>query len=278
MKIVWSVLALSVLSLPIRAQCELQKLLASDLAQGDEFGSAVALQGDWALVGAPLDDDMGFQSGSVYVFRRNGSNWIEHQKLTASDGQPSDSFGFSVAMDDGTAVIGAPHESPQGSFDAGSAYVFELQSGTWVETTKIWGTPPSSTAHFGYAVSISGDRILVGAREDSEAGSAAGAAYVFERSSSSWTQGVKLLASDPGAFFGKSISLSGDVAVIGNSSSGPGGANQGAAYVFEWNGLQWQQAIKLQAQDGAASDFFGTSVAIAADRILVGADAHDHAA
>src|SRR5688572_17564813 len=195
MKIVWSVLALSVLSLPIRAQCELQKLLASDLAQGDEFGSAVALQGDWALVGAPLDDDMGFQSGSVYVFRRNGIGWIEHQKLTASDEQPSDSFGFSVAMDATRAVIGAPLQDPQGSFGAGSAYVFELQGSTWVETAKVWGMPTYSTAHFGYAVSISGDRILIGVRDDPQGGLSAGAAHIFERSGPGWVQRARLTAS-----------------------------------------------------------------------------------
>src|SRR5688572_4785775 len=108
MKIVLSVLALFVFSMSARAQCQLQKLLASDMEQGDRFGSAVAIQGDWLIVGSPQDDDMGLQSGSAYVFRRNGSGWVEHQKLTASDGQPSDSFGFSVAMDAGTAVIGAP--------------------------------------------------------------------------------------------------------------------------------------------------------------------------
>jgi hypothetical protein len=256
----------------------MQKLLASDMEQGDRFGSAVAIHGDWALIGAPQDDDRGLQSGSVYVFRRSGSGWIEHQKLTASDGQPSDAFGFSVAMDAGTAVIGAPFEAPQGSFGAGSAYVFELQGTMWAETGKIWATPSYSTAHFGYAVSLSLDRILVGAREDSQAGWAAGAAYVFDRSGPSWVQTVKLLASNPGAYFGQAVSLSGDVAVIGNSSDGPAGVNQGAAYVFEWNGVQWQQTIMLQAQDGAAWDFFGSSVTIANDRILVGANAHDHIA
>jgi hypothetical protein len=278
MKIVWNVLAVSVLSMSAWPQCQEQKLLASDMEQGDRFGSAVAIQGDWLIVGSPQDDDMGLQSGSAYVFRRNGNGWVEHQKLTASDGQPSDSFGFSVAMDGTTAVIGAPHESPLGSFDAGSAYVFELQSGTWVETVKIWGAPAFSSAHFGDSVSISSDRILIGARDDPQGGFSAGAAYVFDRSGSGWFQTTRLTASDPatGSFFGRAVSLSGDVAAIGSASSGPSGSNQGAAYVFEWNGVQWQQTIKLQAQDGATSDFFGTSVATSNDRILVGSPNHDH--
>jgi hypothetical protein len=277
MKIIWIVLALSVPSQASLAQCQVQKVLASDKEQGDRFGSAVAIQGDWMIIGSPQDDDLGLQSGSAYVFRRNGSGWIEHQKLSASDGQPSDAFGSSVSMDAGTAVIGAPFEVPQGSFGAGSAYVFELQGATWVETTKIWSTPPISTAHFGYSVSVSGDRILVGARDDSQWGFSSGAAYIFDRSGPGWIQTVRLTAGDPasGAGFGVVVSLSGDVAVIGSPGSGPA-SNQGAAYVFEWSGAQWQQTSKLQAQDGAASDFFGTSVAIANDRILVGSQAHGH--
>jgi hypothetical protein len=278
MRVVGTLCALLALSAPAHAQRQVQRLLASDMAQGDEFGTSVAIAGDWALIGAPLDDDFGLQSGSVYVFRRNGIGWTEVQKLTASDGQPSDSFGFSVAMEGTTAVIGAIHEAAQGTYDAGSAYVFELQGGVWIETAKIWATPTFSTAHFGWDVSISGNRILVGARDDPHGGLSGGAAYVFELSGPSWVQTIKLLPADPamGSFFGQAVSLSGDVAVIGSSTGGPAGVNQGAAYVFEWNGAQWLQTIKLQASDGVASDFFGTSMAIGDERIVVGAAGHDH--
>ena len=261
-----------------RAQCQAAKLTASDMAQGDEFGTSVAIAGDWALIGKPQDDDIADQSGAAYLYLRNGAAWPQYQKLKASDAEFGDAFGTSVAMSGTVAVVGAPDEFPQGVFDAGAAYVFEFNGASWVETAKLWASDASSTAHFGLACAVSGNRLLIGAKDESHAGMSSGAAYLFERSVTGWVEVAKLVASDaaPGDAFGRSVALDGNVALIGApSADGPTSFDFGAAYVFE-NGASWSQVAKLVASDGTTSDFFGISVGVSAGTLLIGASAHDH--
>ena len=108
---------------PAAAQCELDKLLASDGAVGERFGFSVSISGDVAVLGAKYDDDNGELSGSAYVFRRNGLSWVEEAKLTASDGALNDQLGVSVSICGDVIVVGAHGDDDNGSF-SGSAYVF----------------------------------------------------------------------------------------------------------------------------------------------------------
>jgi hypothetical protein len=277
MKRAVSTLASLSLATAASAQIQSQKLIASDNEYEDFFGGAVAISGDWAIVGAPLEDDVAEQSGAAYVYHRNGSGWIETQKLKASDASASSVFGFAVAMSGTAAVIGAYHDSSV-VYDAGSAYVFELIGGAWVQTAKIWASDASPTAHFGYSVAISQDRLLVAARTDPEGGLEAGAAYIFDHAGSSWFESAKLVAADAAPFdhFGGAVSLSTNSAIVGSvGSDGPAGS-QGAAYVFEQVGGGWTQTAKLVASDAAHGDFFGIAVAIETDIAMVGAVGHDH--
>lgn len=250
------------------------KLTASDGEAADFFGWSVSLSGDRALVAAREDDDLGTNSGSAYVFERQGDGtWLEVAKLTASDGEALDLFGWSVSLSGDRALVGSPESN--GLFhNSGSAYVFERQAdGTWPEKAKLTTSDGTSFDRgFGRAVSLDVDRALVGAYLF---GSQIGASYVFERQEdNSWVEVAKLTANDNSGLqqFGISVSLLRDRALIGAWHSDRG---RGAAYAFERqeDGL-WLKVAKLIHSDGADFDNydnFGASVSLSGDQALVGA-------
>ena len=255
---------------------EVQKLLASDAQPNDQSGYSVAISGDYAIVGAWQEDAVSSNSGSAYIYERDaGGIWQEVQKLVASDAQASDYFGYGVALGGDRAVIGAFGEDAGGP-NAGAAYIFERDaSGVWQEVQKLVASDAQANDYFAESVSISGDRIIVGAEGESTAGSWAGAAYVFERDGGGvWQEIQKLVAGDAQAndYFGYSTSISGDRAIIGSLGEDAGGSDAGAAYVFERDGSGvWQEFQKLVASDAQASDYFGYSVSISGDRAISGA-------
>ena len=249
------------------------KLLASDGATGDDFGSSVAISGDTALVGARYDDDLGSNSGSAYVFVRSGGTWTQQQKLTAADGAADDDFGLSVAISGDTALVGARYDDDLGS-NSGSAYVFVRFGGVWTQQQKLTASDGSAGGMFGYSVSVSGDTVLVGAvMAFNGTVQEGGACYVFVRSGGVWTQQQKLTASDGAGSdnFGVSVSLSGDTALVGARLDDDLGDASGSAYVFVRFGGVWTQQQKLTASDGIAADHFGQSVSLSGDTALVGA-------
>ena len=249
-----------------------QRLVASDGAAGDEFGQAVSVSGDTAVVGAWLGDTPGGgNAGAAYVFVRSGTTWTEQQKLVASDGAASDFFGISASISGDTVVVGAYAADTPGGADAGAAYVFVRSGTTWTEQQKLVASDGAANDRFGYSVSVSTDTAVVGAdRDDTAGGGDAGSAYVFVRSGTTWTEQQKLLASDgaAGDFFGHAVSLSGDTVVAGSYTAA---ADAGAAYVFVRSGTVWTEQQKLLASDGAANDLFGVSVSLSADTAVIGA-------
>ena len=152
-----------------------QKLIASDGGIFENFGSSVAISGSTIVVGAPRDN-IGSNSlqGSAYVFNRQGGSWVEMQKLTASDGAAFDSFGFSVAVSGSTIVVGATFDNIGGNLLQGSAYVFNRQGGSWVETQKLTASDGAANNLFGNSVAVSGATIVVSAPR-------ANIAYVYNR-------------------------------------------------------------------------------------------------
>jgi len=248
---------------------QLTKLVASDAAMGDRFGTAVALSGNTALVGAFGDDG---NAGSAYLFQNSGS-WSEIEKLTASDAVPGDQFGFSAALEGNTALVGAPLGDKGLLADVGAAYLFQDDgSGDWQET-KLTASDATFTEldQFGSSVALAGNLALVGAWRDGDAGSDAGAAYLFEKDGGTWNEIAKLMADDAqsGDFFGFSVAVSGNTALIGATL---GNAGAGAAYLFKDDGSgNWNQTAKLVASDAALLDQFGVSVALENGTALVGA-------
>ena len=268
-----------------------QKLVAADPGPQDEFGISVAINPvdpGLIIVGAWLDDpddcDGAFcQFGSAYIFRFDpgASEWVQEQKLLASDGDFEDHFGIAVAMWGDTAIVGAYLDEDPDQ-DTGSAYVFryDAPSETWVEQQKLIPSDWQFFPRFGWSVSVEADVAVIGAPTHSEQAFSAGAAYVyrFDPDAQRWIEEQKLQASEPAEFnlFGVSVSLSGDAVLIGATfGDGPNGFNTGAAYVFQFNGKQWIEQQKLTASDGGFSDQFGRSVSLSGQTAIVGAPLDD---
>ena len=252
---------------------EVAKLIASDAAAEDQFGRGVSIFGDYAIVGAPSDDDNGSNSGSAYVYKRIGGVWTEVAKLTASDGVDPEMFGYSVSISSDCAIVGAPNDDDN-SFRSGSAYVFECTGGGWTKMAKLTDCDGTLYDHFGHSVSTSGDHVIVGAPGDDEKGyNKAGAAHIFERSNLGWTKVAKLTAIDGAAEdqFGRTVSISDNHAIVGAFGNDDHSFRSGSAYAFERIGGIWTQVAKLTASDGAYNDMFGYSVSVSGDCAIVGA-------
>jgi hypothetical protein len=253
-----------------------QKLLASDGAAGDKFGYSVSTSGDSAIAGAQGDDDNGSYSGSAYIFKRDGTSWIQQAKLIASDGADSDSFGCSVSISGDLAIVGAEGDDDNGS-GSGSAYIFKWNGTSWVEQQKLLASDGAAYDYFGWSVSISGDLAIVGAYGDDDNGSLSGSAYIFKWDGTSWVEQAKLLPSDGAAYdyFGWSVSISGDLAIVGAFYDDANGVDSGSAYIFKWDETNWVEQQKLLASDGAKGDEFGISVSISGDLAIAGAYGND---
>ena len=248
-------------------------ILQAKLAEGMErsgFGFSVALSGETVLVGAPGDDNSsGSSNGSAYVFVRSGTSWILQQKLSPDAGWVQ-SFGWSVALDGDTALIGVPEDSSNGQ-RKGSAYVFSRSGSSWSREEKLTAADAAEIDEFGRSVALAGDTALVGAPFDDDAGDASGSAYVFTRSDGTWGQEAKLTASDAvaGDDFGWYVALSGDTALIGAIAWDRPNAN-GSAYVFVRSGAGWSQQAKLSGDNAGVQDMFGWSAALDGGIALIG--------
>jgi len=249
-----------------------QKVTASDGMANSYFGSAAALNGPTALIGA--DGDNSFQ-GAAYLFTNSNGSWSEGQKLTASDGLAGDEFGYRVALADNTLLVGAFTATVGGNVSQGAAYVFTQSNGTWSESQKLTASDGGLFDNFGASVALDGNTLVVGANGATVGGNAAqGAVYVFTESNGTWTQTQKLTADDGAAYdnFGLSVALKGSTILIGSPRAAVGAnAAQGALYVFTESNGTWSQTQKLTASDGAANDSFGESVDLDGSTALIGA-------
>ena len=248
------------------------KLTAFDGANSDKFGWSVSISGDYAVIGAYQDDDNGSDSGSAYIFQRNGSNWTEQAKLTASDGAGNDKFGYSVSISGDYVVIGAYQDD-----DNGSAYIFHRNDSIWTELAKLTASDGDVDDYFGRSVSIFGDCAVIGASHDDDNGFNSGSAYIFQRNGNIWAEQAKLTASDGAEceYFSRSVSISGDYAVFGADEDYNREGYYGSAYIFQRNGSNWIEQVKLTASDGIDDHYFGWSVSISGDCVVIGAFGDD---
>ena len=313
-------------------------LKASNTDSLDSFGAGVAISDDTIVVTAPAEDSLATgvngdqgngasitqpQTGAAYVFVRDElGTWTQQAYLKASNTDLRDGFGGSVAISGDTIVVGtrsedsgdASNELDNSEASAGAAYVFVRNAATWSQQAYLKASDPEENDQFGASVSISGDTIVVGAaNEDSNAIGIngdesdnslmdSGAAYVFNRSGTTWSQQAYLKASnadsnfddDAGEFagdrFGQSVSVSGDSIIVGadaedSSSTGVDGDqsddslfNAGAAYVFVRDGSAWSQQAYLKASNPDVQDAFGVTVSISDDTVVVGAPSEDSGA
>ncbi len=246
----------------------------------DHFGYSVSISGDTVAVGAYGDSHNGANSGAAYIFYRDKGdpdNWGQVKKITTSDGEALDHFGYSVSISGDTLVVGAYKDD-----DKGAAYIFERDEGgsdNWGQVKKVTASDGAVDDAFGYSVSIDGDTVVVGAYEDDDKGSI----YIFYRDEDTpdnWGQVKKITASDGASYdsFGYSISISGDTTVVGAAGDDDNGASSGSAYIFYRNQggtNNWGEVQKITASDGAESDNFGCSVSIDNETLVVGANGDD---
>lgn len=194
-------------------------------------------------------------------------------KLTSSNIGILDNFGSSVAISDTTLVVGAERHDDS----SGSAYVFELKAGVWSQQAELVASDGMAGDNFGFAVDISGSNIVVTALSDDTVG--AGSAFVFVREGTGWTEQAKLKgnSSNPGNRFGQTVAIDGNKVVVGADRDSEAGDLSGSAFVFVRSDVGWTQQGKLIASDAATGDYFGFSVDISDDRIVVGASQTDSA-
>ncbi len=279
-------------------------LKASNTGQGDLFGRSVAIDGDTIVVGAPAEDGAGnaaLGSGAAYVFTRSGATWSEQAYLKASNAENDDAFGGSVAISGNTVVVGASGEDSSattvngsqanGADGSGAAYVFLRTGSTWNQQAYLKASNAQAFDSFGGSVGVSGETIVVGAAGEASNATgvdgdqtnntlpASGAAYVFFRSSGSWSQQAYLKAHDPHAsdLFGEAVAIDGDTVVVG----APFQANNdsGGAYVFIRNVTTWTQESFLKGSNtDLLFDDFGGHVAVSGNTVVVGALGEDSAA
>lgn len=252
-----------------------QKITAPDPDELDEFGISVAMSGDTAVIGADKDD-VGTHpiQGSAYVFVHTGNTWTFQRKLTASDGDTEDGFGYSVAIDGDTVVVGAPYDDVNGVVDQGSAYVFIRNEGSWTQQGKLNHPIGAIGDNFGFSVAIQNDFVVVGAPYyDYNANQNQGAAFVFDRSGSDWYYLSRLININGKAndMTGFSVGLDGNWFLVGAPNyDSESIINLGAVYVFYYDwGFYFDEILVDEV--GESGNYFGSSLAIKNDRALVGA-------
>jgi len=266
---------------------EVKKLSASDGSAFDNFSSSVAISGSTVIIGSPNDDDNGNASGSAYLYEQNtggSNNWGEVKKLLPSDGGIRDYFGNSVSIDNDIVIIGSRGDDfGPSNVDFGSTFIFREDAGgsaNWGEVLKLSASDGTTSDNFGLSVSIEGENVIISTGTNSPTFSPGnGSIYFFERQAigiDNWSEDIKFSYSDPASldYFGISVDVSGDVAIVGASLDDDNGFESGAAYLFgkDVGGTDnWGLIKKLLASDGTSDDRFGNSVSISGSTVIVGA-------
>lgn len=282
---------------------------SSNTSPGDIFGVSVAISGDTLVVGAPYessnaqgvngvqDNDGSPYAGAAYVFVRLGDQWVQQAYLKASNADVADFFGWSVGISGNTIIVGAFGESSSGSglnadpgdnlaFGAGAAYIFVRNGSNWTQQAYLKASNANAEDYFGISVAVDGDVAVVGAEEEASAATGvngnqsdnsapkSGAAYVFNRSGTTWTQQAYLKATTAvaGDYFGCAVSVSGETVVVGAPRQEE---SAGAAHVFARQNGTWRPQGVLRASNRGLADRFGAAVAISGDTLVAGAFAED---
>lgn len=250
------------------------KLVAPDAAENDYFGDAVDISGVYLVAGSPGDDDAGSAAGAIYIYKTidAGVTWDFVQKNVAPNA--AERFGDIVAIEGDIIAVGAQGDS----IDAGSVYIYTISNGgtTWDFMHKIVAPEPDAFDTFGEAVTISSNFVVIGAEGDDERASDAGAAYIYTTgdSGATWDPVQKLTASDAAENdrFGHSVAMFGDHIVVSAIRDDDVATDSGAVYIYRTaQGAQrWVQQRKLVAADAAPDTFFGRSVAIEGNIVVVG--------
>ena len=248
------------------------KLTADDAAATNNFGHAVSIDGNIAIVGSPKSDDAGKNSGAAYIFVRDGAQWKQQAKLLPDDLGGSDAFGEDVFVSGRTAVVGAAQHSHSGLRFPGTAYVFVREGEAWIQKAKLTANDAAKSDRFGHSVAMSGDTIVVGAPlHDTPVGKDAGAAYIFVPDGDSWKQQAMLTPAKAEASnqLGFGVATTGNIAIVGAPARDEGARASGAAYAFVRVEGVWQEKEKVVPKDGARDLKFGSSIGMSDNSVVI---------
>ena len=253
------------------------KLTGFDGVGQSPLDGAIAISGDQIVIGSPHDTDQGHFTGAAYLFEYDGTSWGQATRFTASDQSSHDGVGTSVSISGNTVMVGAVDARDQ----AGAVYVYENSPLGWQEIDIL--TPSDNVNQkggFGWSLSLDGNRAAIGRIRSNDAGTSSGSAYIFEDTGSGWQEVAKLTASNAttGDQFGSSIALDGNYAVVSSLFNDELGSNAGAAYLFEYDGSNWNEIEKLTLDSGVSGDLFGYSVDIEGQYAVVTTHSDDTAA
>jgi len=249
------------------------KMILSEAKGADNFGKSVSVFGDFAIVGAWTADEQGPESGAAFIYQRDAKdNWTFQQKVIASDGAAFHNFGTTVLINNNTIAISAP-----GNDDfAGAVYLYEMsEEGAWVEITKLMAHDRSDADYFGSSISMSNDKLIIGAYGDDDLGKNAGAAYLFAKdpNSGAWKERQKLHNPEgtAGDKFGLSVAIDADQVVVGAENDN----RKGSITFFTKESNKWKSYLQVFASDGEHKDRFGHSLSLSGEFLAVGADRVD---
>lgn len=222
---------------------------------------------DRIVVGAPF----GYGSASVYKF--DGQEWISEVKLVDPLHEYSVSFGWAVAVQGTTIVVGIPGRDVSSLSAAGAAYLFEFDGQQWNQTQELLPSDSRADGVFGCSAAFGDGFVVIGAMGDDEHGTRAGAAYIFRDTGHGWVQEAKLVPQDiePEDGVGMSVDASGDTVIVSAERDDDQGTDSGAAYIFRYDGQHWNEEAKLLPSDGQAEARFGWSVSILNSVAVAGA-------
>ena len=253
------------------------KLIASAPVSYDYFGSSVYISGDYAVVGAWGNSDYYYQSGKVYVFHYDGNTWNEFAQLYASDPSDTHRFGSSVSIKDSLIIVGTIYDNDNGNY-AGAAYIFKFDGNSWIQQAKLVASNGLEDDRFGAEVAINDTIAIVGASNHDVAGVNSGAVYIYNYDGNIWTETSILSPSEPysNQGFGLGLSLFDNYIIIGAPNDDKNGLASGAAFIFNFNGISWNEEARITASDAYAYDNFGGSVSISDSYVIVGAGGNDN--
>jgi len=262
---------------------EFQQKLIPDHPKPDMcFGRSVAIDNDYLAVGAyqenademsPSDAYELTQSGAAYIFKYNGTTWVQEARLIPNDPEDDDEFGFSISISGNYVIVGSNNVKPNAS-----AYIFKNNQGSWTQhwrMTTDYDETNYTFARFGYSVSISGDYACVGADQEPYTNEFhSGSAYIFKREGETWVQEKKLIDKNANYkdAFGKSVSISENYVLVGAPSHDGCGKTSGMAFYSIKDETGWSDPIKLSGGDGHVAGIrFGVSVSITDNVAIIGA-------
>jgi hypothetical protein len=245
-----------------------EKLIASDGTANDYFGRYISVDTDSAVIGAYYDND----TGSAYAFTRLGDNWVEEDKLIASDGAPADYFGVSTAVHGNYALIGAYRDDNGNGIDAGAVYLFHRTRSGWVEEDKFLASDGASSDRFGISTALDSEHLIIGAYYDN---AYTGSCYIFTHATEGWVEETKLAASDGeiNDFFGRSVSIDDAYVLVGAWGESD---SSGSVYGYQHTDTIWFEESKIVASDGMDGDRFGYQVSLDGTNAIIGAYLDDN--